>query len=97
MFAKFDEIPSLPVQDIKEKPKCRGQRIMKAITLTEFAPSPYFSILNVHFVDINVFAKFCKIPSLPFQEIEKPKHCGRTDRHIADGRTDTLRTDGQTM
>ena len=25
MFAKFDEIPSLLVQDIKEKPKCRGQ------------------------------------------------------------------------
>ena len=29
VFAKFDEIPSLPVQDIKEKPKCRGQRITK--------------------------------------------------------------------
>ena len=29
MFAKFDEIPSLPVEDIKEKPKCPGQRITK--------------------------------------------------------------------
>ena len=29
VFAKFDEIPSLPVQDIKEKPKCGGQRIAK--------------------------------------------------------------------
>ena len=27
VFAKSDEIPSLPVQDIKEKPKCCGQRI----------------------------------------------------------------------
>ena len=24
VFAKFDEIPSLPVQVIKEKTKCRG-------------------------------------------------------------------------
>ena len=29
VFAKSDEIPSLPVQDIKEKPKCHGQRITK--------------------------------------------------------------------
>ena len=29
MFAKFDEIPSLPVQDITEKPECCGQRITK--------------------------------------------------------------------
>ena len=29
VFAKFDEIPSMPVQDIKEKPKCHGQRITK--------------------------------------------------------------------
>ena len=29
VFAKSDEIPSLPVQDIKEKRKCCGQRIKK--------------------------------------------------------------------
>ena len=28
-FVKSDEIPSLPVQDIKENPRCRGQRITK--------------------------------------------------------------------
>ena len=38
---------------------------------------PYFSIINVHLVDINVFAKFYEIPSLPFQDIEKPKRRGR--------------------
>ena len=44
MFAKFDEIPSLLVQDIKEKPKCCGQRITKGNnSLTELAPSPYFT------------------------------------------------------
>ena len=64
VFAKFDEIPSLPVQDIKENPECRGQRITKCVTLIELAPGPYFSIINVHLVDINVFAKSDKIPSL---------------------------------
>ena len=29
VIAKFDEIVSLPVQVIKEKPKCRGLRITK--------------------------------------------------------------------
>ena len=31
--------------------------------ITRIGPSPYFSIINVHLVDINVFA----IPSLPVQ------------------------------
>ena len=39
-------------------------------------PIPYFSIINVHLVDINVFAKSDEIPSLPVQVIkEKPKCC----------------------
>ena len=57
MFAKFDEIPTLPVQDIKETPKCCGQRCIKGSYSKELAPNPYFSITNVHLVDINVFAK----------------------------------------
>ena len=40
---------------------------------------PYFSIINFHLVDINMFAKFYEILSLPFQDIEKSKRCGRTD------------------
>ena len=68
MFAKFDEIPSLPVQDIKEKPRYCRLRITKAVTLKELAPSPYFSTINVHLVDINVFVKFYEIPSLPFPD-----------------------------
>ena len=31
------------------------------------------------FMDINVFAKFYEILSLPFQETEKPKCCRRMD------------------
>ena len=46
------------------------------ISLKELAPSPYFSIINVH---INVFAKFYEILSLPFQDIEKPPKRHRRD------------------
>ena len=62
MFAKSDEIQSLPVQVIKAETKCRGLRLytQRAITLKELTPSPYFSIINVHLVDINVFANFVK-------------------------------------
>ena len=59
-FAKSDEIPSMPVQDIKEKSKCRRLRLTKgknSIILKELALRPNFSIINVHLVDINVFAK----------------------------------------
>ena len=31
VFATSDEIPSLPVQDIEDNRKCRGQRIIKGI------------------------------------------------------------------
>ena len=35
--------------------------------------SPYFSVINIHLMDINVFANFDKISSLPVQDMEKPK------------------------
>ena len=42
--------------------------------ITELAPSPYFSSINVHLMDINVSAKSDEILSLPVQVIkEKPK------------------------
>ena len=54
------------------------KELQRSIILTELAPSPYFSIINVHLVDINVFTKFDQITSLPVQVIikEKPKCCG---------------------
>ena len=53
-------------------------RITKGITLTELAPSPFYSNTNVHLVDISMFAKFDEIPSLPVQDIkEKPKCHGQ--------------------
>ena len=65
MFAKFDEIPSLPLQVIKDNPKWCGLRIIKGNNRIIIGPSPYFSIVNVHLVDINVCAKFYEILSLP--------------------------------
>ena len=53
------------------------KELQRAITLTELAPSPYFSITNVHLVDINVFAKSDEIPSLPVQVIKEKLKCCR--------------------
>ena len=49
------------------------KELQRAITLKELAPSPYFSVINVHLVDKHVFAEFYGIPSLPFPDIEKTK------------------------
>ena len=43
----------------------------------------YFSIINVYLEDINVFARFDEIPSLPVENIFKRKH-----QNVADGRKD---------
>ena len=57
---------------------CAQQRLRSDwASLMELAPSPYFSVINVHLVDISVFAKSDEIPSLPVQVIkEKPKYQG---------------------
>ena len=51
------------------------KELQRAITLIELAPSPYFSIINVHLVDINVFAKSDEIPSLPVPVIKEKSNC----------------------
>ena len=63
-----------------------AKELQRAIT-PELALSPYFSIINIHLVDINVFAKFYEILSLPFQAVEKPKCRGWTKAQT-DGQTD---------
>ena len=71
------------------------KELQRAITLIEVAPSPYFPIINVHLVDVNGFAKFYEIPSLPFQDIEKPKHRGWMDKRrtsLRDGWMDKVKT-----
>ena len=50
--------------------------LQRAITvLTELAPSPFFSIINVHLVDINPFTKFDEIPSSSIQVIKEKTKC----------------------
>ena len=60
---------------LRKKQNVVDKELQRAITLTtELALSPYFSITNIHLVDINVVAKFDEMPSLPVQVIkEKPK------------------------
>ena len=59
---------------LKKNQNVVDKELQRAITLRELAPNPYFSIINVHLVDINVFAKSDEIPSIPVQVIkEKPK------------------------
>ena len=41
------------------------KELQRTLNLTELAKSPFYSNTNVHLVDINVFAKFDEIPSLP--------------------------------
>ena len=72
---------------LRKKQTVEDYDLQRAITLKELAPSPYFSVLNVHLVVINVFAKCYEIPSLPFQDIEKSK-C----RRWTDGRTNPRMT-----
>ena len=59
-------------------------KLLRKTQTQELAPSHYFSIINVHLVDINMFTKFYEISSLPFKDIEKPKRRkwtnGGTDR-----------------
>ena len=44
------------------------------------AHSPYLLIVNVHLVDIKVFAKLAEVPLLPVQDTkQKPKCRSRTD------------------
>ena len=79
VFAKSDEIPSLPVQDIKERQKCCGQRIIKGKNFNRIGPQPLFFFYKCsdcghqHVCQILI-----KLLSLPFQVTENPNCHGRT-------------------
>ena len=48
MFARFDEIHSMTLQDIKEICTNKShQELQREITLKELAPSPYSFIINI--------------------------------------------------
>ena len=49
--------------------KQNALRITKGNNSNRTGPSPFYSNTNVHLMDINVYAKFDEIPSLPVQDI----------------------------
>ena len=54
-------------------------KLQRAITLTELAPTPFYSNTNVHLMDINVIAKFEEIPLLPVQDIKENQNVMDTE------------------
>ena len=52
-------------------------RITKGNNSTELVLTLFYSNTNVHLVDINVFAKFNAMPSLPVQDIKEKTKCHR--------------------
>ena len=62
------------VKILRKNKTILDKELQRAITLTELAPSLYFSIINVHLVDINVFEK-SEILSLPVQVIKEKPNC----------------------
>ena len=62
---------------LRKNQKGVNKELQREITPLKLTPSPYFPIINVHLVNINVFAKFDKIPSLPIQVIKDKTKCRR--------------------
>ena len=61
--------------------------LQREITLIELAPCPYFLVLSICLVYMNMFAKFDEIPAMSLQDIKETKRYGRTH-----GRTDNVKT-----
>ena len=55
--------------------KQNALRITKGNNCNRIGPEPFLFYRNVHLVDINVFAKFDEIPSLPVQAIKENPRC----------------------
>ena len=53
----------------------------RAISPRQLAPSPYFFLILVHLIDINVSAEIDEYPSLHFQDIREKQRCGRTQKN----------------
>ena len=60
--------------------------LQREINLIELAPSPYFFVLSICLVYMNMFAMFDENPAMTLQDIKETKRYGRTDRG-KDGRT----------
>ena len=91
VFAKFDEILSMILQDIKET-KCIPLRITKGNNSNSSGPKPLIFISSIGHILMNVFTKFEEIPSMILQDFKETKRYGH--KNISD--TKTFRTHGRT-
>ena len=69
--------------------------IQREITLIELAPSPYFFVLSICLVYMNMFAMFDENPAINLQDIKETKRYGRTHTRThahTDARTDNVKT-----
>ena len=92
MFTRFDEIPTMAPQDIKETKRYGWTRVPFRITkgnnsdIIGLRPI-LFSIKSISLVDMNIFARFDDIPTITLQDIKETKRYGQTDT-----RTDNVKT-----
>ena len=56
--------------------------LLVEVTPLELAPSPYYLIISICLVYMNVYSKFDEIQSLALQDIKETKHYGRTDTRM---------------
>ena len=56
--------------------------LQREITLIELAPSPYFFVLSICLVYMNMFAMFDENPAMTLEDIEKTKCYGRMDARM---------------
>ena len=52
--------------------------LQREITLIELAPSPYFFVLSICLVFINMFARFDENPAMTLRDIKETKRYRRT-------------------
>ena len=56
--------------------------LQREITLIELAPSPYFFVLSICLVYLNMFAKFDDIPAMTLQDIKETKRYGQRETSV---------------
>ena len=69
--------------------------LQREITLIELAPSPYFFVLSICLVYMNMFAMFDENPAMTLYDIKETKRYGRTHAHTdahTDACTDNVKT-----
>ena len=84
--------PCMAYNSISIKPYIKSHlELQREITLIELAPSPYFFVLSICLVYMNMFAMFDENPAMTLQDIKETKRNGRRHAHTY-ARTDNVKT-----